>query len=61
MNIDDLLSPYRGFKPEIDQESQTLVIAHSHTAWRSTPAERGPALPSPDSWEDYDFVQDLPV
>lgn len=64
MNIDDLLSPYRGFKPALDDiveepEGGTVVVIRRTDILRATRLDRGPALPSPESWEMYDFVQAL--
>lgn len=59
MNIDDLLSPYRGFKP-IEDEPEVLPMPTPRSdVLRATRIDRGPALPSPESWEMYDFVQAL--
>ncbi|HSV38352.1 MAG TPA: hypothetical protein VLI04_06280 [Nocardioidaceae bacterium] len=64
MNIDDLLSPYRGFKPTGDvlvaAGGAAAVIAHPRcAALRATRIDRGPELPSPESWEMFEFVQAL--
>ncbi len=64
MNIDDLLSPYRGFLPTgdvlvADTDDDPRVAPLRNDVLRATRLERGPALPSPESWEMYDFVRAL--
>ena len=63
MNIDDLLSPYRGFKPSGDvvaEDDVTRFVTRTRVAsLRSTRIDRGPDLPSPESWEMFEFVQAL--
>jgi hypothetical protein len=51
MSIDDLLSPYRGYKPTI-----AALVAENHAR---TPQHRGPDLPSPETWHMFEFVQSL--
>lgn len=58
MNIEDLLSPYRGFKPSEDEAVDARPTPRSDVL-RATRIVRGPELPSPESWEMYDFVQAL--
>ena len=63
MNIDDLLSPYRGFLPVGDvlvaDDETDSVLRPRMMMLRATRIDRGPELPSPESWEMYDFVQAL--
>jgi hypothetical protein len=63
MNIDDLLSPYRGFKPTgdvLEAETDHVLAELSRIAvLRATRIDRGPELPSPEAWEMYEFVQAL--
>ena len=60
MNIDDLLSPYRGFKPIEDEPTEALPMPTPRCdVLRATRIDRGPALPSPEAWEMYEFVSAL--
>jgi hypothetical protein len=64
MNIDDLLSPYRGFLPTgdvlvADENVRPLYRHPREDALRATRIDRGPELPSPEAWEMYEFVQGL--
>ncbi len=63
MNIDDLLSPYRGFMPfgdELVADDNAVSVSRPRTiTLRATRIDRGPELPSPESWEMYQFVQAL--
>jgi len=64
MNIDDLLSPYRGFKPTGDvlvaDTDAVLRFERTRSAeLRATRLDRGPELPSPEAWEMYEFVRGL--
>lgn len=62
MNIDDLLSPYRGFDPTGDvvvaDTTPGSVITLSRVR-QMRASRRGPELPSPEQWHMSDFVQAL--
>ena len=61
MNIDDLLSPYRGFngRTSVADDSTDRGRATALGVQRATRIDRGPELPSPESWEMFEFVQAL--
>lgn len=59
MNIDDLLSPCRGFRPSAEALDQSGIVARSRAGKPATRIDRGPEPPSPESWEMFEFVRAL--